>query len=211
MIVPISLERKIEVVREQLATLRNYKIRRIHIDIIDGLYADNITVSPADLQELDFAGMELDLHLLVDDPVEWIPECVAIKPTRVIAQIEKMGNIEYFLQVMEEQQGVQTYLGVGIHTPLAELGRDVLKRIDGVLLMAIEPGFGGNPFLPEVLGKIRELRTIYQGEIFVDGGIKPATYRQVLEAGASEAGANSYLWQGDFMENYRAFEPRLQA
>lgn len=198
MIVPISLESDIEVVREQVVKARVVGATRFHVDIIDGLYADNVTVAPADLQALDFSGLELDLHLLVDDPVEWLPECVALSPKRIYAQIEKMGNIEYFVKTLREHEGVKVGLGLGLHTPLSALDSMILDQIDGVVLMAIEAGFGGTPFHPEVLARIRALRGRYQGEIFVDGGITPATYQQVLEAGATEAGANSAYWRGEF-------------
>lgn len=205
MIVPISLENKIEVVSRQLETLKKHQIPRFHVDIIDGLYADNVTIAPADLQQLDFAEIELDLHLLVDDPTEWIPECVAIKPKRIIAQIERMGRLEYFVEAVKEHKGIKVYLGLGIETDLDNLSEEILSQIEGVLLMAVKPGFGGNPFLPAVLPKITKLREKTSKEIFIDGGMNPETYRQVLAAGASEAGANTFLWRGEFAANYEKF------
>lgn len=206
MITPISLESDIEVTRRQLAAIRNVSADRFHIDIIDGMYADNITVAPADLQGLDLSGINLDLHLLVDDPVEWLPECVAIQPARIFAQIERMGNIEFFIAALRDFGSAKVGLGVGLHTPIAALSDDVLKRVDGVILMAIEPGFGGTPFHPDVLPKIKELRQRWDGWIVIDGGMTPETYAQVLKAGASEAGANSALWKGNFAENWKKFE-----
>lgn len=198
MIVPISLESDIEVVKDQVEKIRTKKEKRIHIDIIDGLYADNVTVAPADLQAINFGGIELDLHLLVDDPVEWIPECVALTPTRIYAQIEKMGNIEYYIETLREHPEVKVNLGIGLDTPVESLGAETLNKIDGVLLMAIEAGFGGTPFHEKVLPKIKALRSRYEGEIFIDGGIDPTRYKEVLAAGASEAGANSAYWKGEF-------------
>lgn len=205
MITPISLESDIEVVRHQLAAVKKVGVERFHIDIIDGLFADNVTVAPADLQELDFSGVKIDLHLLVDDPTEWVEECVALKPDRIFAQIERMGNIEYFIETMRGYGDVKVGLGIGLDTPLASLHDDTLKEVDAILLMAIEPGFGGTPFHPQVIEKIKELRRRWSGWITIDGGINPETYAQVLRAGASEAGANSALWSGDFEENIKKF------
>jgi len=206
MIVPISLESDVGVIGKQLEMALKVEAERFHVDIIDGLYADNLTVAPADLQAINFGGIELDLHLLVDDPTEWIPECVALRPARIFAQIEKMGNIEHYLEVMKEHGEVKACIGVGLHTPIDSLEDGVLSGVDGVLLMAIEPGFGGSPFHPEVLPKIKELRKRYKGEIFVDGGMNPTTYALVKRNGASEAGANSALWRGDFEKNWKLFE-----
>jgi ribulose-phosphate 3-epimerase len=176
-----------------------------HVDIIDGYYADNITVSPADLQELDFGSLQLDIHLLVDDPTEWVEECIALSPNRLIAQVEKMGSIEHYIEVVRGYGGAQVGIGVGLYTPITSLSPAILKTVDVILLMAIEPGFGGTPFHPAVLPKITELRAKWSGTIITDGGINPETYKEVLQAGADEAGANSALWRGDFAANWHNF------
>lgn len=205
MITPISLESDIDVVRGQIDRARRIGATRFHIDIIDGLFADNITVAPADLQALDLSEINVDFHLLVDDPAEWLEECVALKPARIFAQIERMGSIEYFVQALRSYGTVQVGLGIGLHTPIESLTDAILGQTDAVLLMAIEPGFGGSPFHPEVLPKIHELRSRWDGWIVIDGGITPSRYTQVHLAGASEAGANSALWKGDFEDNFRKF------
>jgi ribulose-phosphate 3-epimerase len=154
---------------------------------------------------LDISGILLDIHLLVDDPTEWIEECVALKPDRIFAQVERMGNIEYFVQALAGYGGVRVGLGLGIATPLTTLTDHILGDIDSVLLMAIEPGYSGRQFDPAVITKIQELRKRWDGTIAVDGGINPETYIQSLSAGATEAGANTALWKGDFETNLQSF------
>lgn len=205
MITPISLESDIDVVRGQIDRARRVGAQRFHIDIIDGLFADNITVAPADLQSVNLTGIDVDLHLLVDDPAEWLEECIALSPARIFAQIERMGSIEYFISALRGYGTSKVGIGVGLHTPLDILTDEILRDVDGVLLMAIEPGFGGTPFHEAVLPKIRELRSRWDGWIVIDGGITPETYTQVHTAGASEAGANSALWKGNFEENFTKF------
>lgn len=205
MITPISLESEIEVTKRQLEQVKEIGAERFHIDIIDGLYADNLTVAPADLQALDLGRMAVDLHLLVDDPVEWIPECAALKPTRIFAQIERMGNIEDYIERLREQGKIKIGLALDITTPIESLRSQVLSQIDGVLLMSVKAGYSGQEFDKRVLPRIKELRKRWRGWIVIDGGINPETYRQVMEAGASEAGANSALWRGDFEENFKKF------
>lgn len=198
MIVPIALEVTREEVEAKVMSAKQQGARRFHIDIIDGLFADNITVAPADLEGIDFGPMELDIHLLVDDPVEWLPECVALSPRRIYAQVERMGSIHYYLKAMREYKGIMAGLGVGLGTSLETQEKEGLLLAECLLLMAIEPGFAGQPFEPEVLPRIEALREDYGREIFVDGGINPTTYRQVLAAGADSAGANTAYWRGDF-------------
>ena len=201
-ITPIVLESDARAIQRK-ADLAKQFATTFHVDIIDGMYADNVTVAPADLQGVPLAPLAVDLHLLVDDPVEWLPECVALSPTRIFAQIEKMGDIGHYIQALREHAGVGVGVGVGIHTPLTELTDEILQKIDGVILMAIEAGFSGKPFQTAVLPRIKELRKRYLGPIVVDGGINPERAKLCFAAGATEVGANSYLWQGDARANYQ--------
>ncbi len=201
-VTPIVLEQDARVISEYAAVAKTFA-HTFHIDIIDGMYADNITVAPADLQEVDLSPLAVDIHLLVDDPVEWIPECVALSPTRIFAQIEKMGSIDHYIATLREHPDVEVGLGLGIHTPLSELTDEILKNVDGIILMSIEAGFSGNPFLPTVLPRITELRARYDGAIIIDGGINVEHARSCFAAGASEVGANSFMWKGNPAENYQ--------
>ena len=74
-----------------------------------------------------------------------------------------------------------------------------------ILLLAVPAGFGGQPFDERVIPKIAELRAKYRGRVLLDGGMNPLTYRKVMAAGADEAGANSYIWQGDVRSRVELF------
>jgi ribulose-phosphate 3-epimerase len=193
MITPIIMESEMDEVERKFSQLQD--ISRVHFDIGDGLFSDLLSISPADLQQLDLAGKEVDIHLLVDDPTEWIEESVALKPARLIAQIEHMGSQAAFLDVIKAY-GVGAGLGLKIDTPLEELEHEALAQCNVILLLAVAPGTSGSLFDERVIPKISELRKIYAGPILIDGGITPTTYARVLEAGATEAGANSSWWGG---------------
>ncbi len=139
----------------------------------------------------------MDMHLLVDDPTEWIEECAALKPARLIGQIERMGSQVHFLEAVGGY-GVNGGLALKIETPIEEIEPEALKMSAVVLLLAIPPGTTGAAFDERVITKIKELRMVYQGKILIDGGINKETFKRVLEAGADEAGANSAWWRGDF-------------
>ena len=185
MITPIIMESDIEVVREKVELLHKQQQTKVHFDIGDGLFCDLLTIAPADLQAVDLGQLKLDFHLLVDDPVEWIEECVALSPARVIGQIEHMG-----------EQGVFVDAVGGYGVEAVEPG--VLKRVKTILLLEIPPGTTGSPFDMRVLEKINKLKKIFHGNIVVDGGINPQTYKLVMEAGATEVGSNSSYWKGEF-------------
>ncbi len=197
MITPIIMESEIEVVAKKIAILREKKVDKVHIDIGDGLFSDLLSVAPADLQAVDIRGFMVDLHLLVDDPTEYIEECVALSPKRLIAQVERMGSQVRFLESVNGY-GVAGGLALKIETPIEEIEEQAMEMAQAIILLEIPPGTSGSQFDMRVLPRIRDLRKIYKGQIIVDGGINPETYKLVMKEGADEAGANSSYWKGDF-------------
>ena len=196
MITPIIMESDVKVVGEKLSVLRERTAKRVHIDIGDGLFSDLLTIAPADLQQFDLSRLEVDIHLLVDDPTEWIEESVALSPQRLIAQVERMGSQTAFLQAVEGYGAVKGGLALKVETPIEELETEALQLCDVVLLLAVPAGTSGSIFDSRVLPKITALRKLYSGSILIDGGMNKKTYEQVIAAGASEVGANSSYWSG---------------
>ena len=187
------MESDIQEVGRKLASLEEQKAKRVHIDIADGLFCDLLTIAPSDLQTFDLSKIKLDIHLLVDDPAEWIEECTAIEPTRLIAQIERMGSQAMFLERVGNY-GIKGGIALKIDTPIEAIEEEILETCEVVLLLAIPAGTTGSLFDERVISKIKELRKVYDGKILIDGGINEETYKKVIEAGASEAGANSWYW-----------------
>lgn len=197
MITPIIMESDIKEVGRKLQILRERKESRVHIDIGDGMFSDLLTIAPADLQEFELSGMKMDMHLLVDDPTEWVEESVALKPARLIAQIERMGSQMAFLE-STERYATEGGLALAINTPIEEIEVEALTVVKTILLLAVPAGTSGSAYDEKVMDKIRELRKIYQGSILIDGAINKETYKRIMEAGASEAGANSAWWRGEW-------------
>ncbi len=197
MITPIIMESDLKVVAAKMLSLKEAGLNRVHIDIGDGLFSDLLTIAPADLQEIDTAKMKMDIHLLVDDPMEWVEESVALNPVRLIGQIERMGAQSIFLETVRGY-GIKGGLGLEIDTPISEIESESLSKASVILLLAIPAGTSGSPFDEKVLTKIAQLRKVYDGDILIDGGMNRQTYKQVIESGATEAGANSAWWKGEF-------------
>lgn len=196
MITPIIMESDIEEVEKKLSVLHERKSPRVHIDIGDGLFSDLLTIAPADLQQVDLGQMAIDIHLLVDDPTEWLEECVALKPERIIGQIERMGSQEAFLDSVQNY-GVSGGLALKVETPIGSISKELLTTCKTILLLAVPAGTTGSPFDERVIPKIVELRKIYSGSILIDGGINKETYSRVMGVGATEVGENSAFWKGE--------------
>ncbi len=194
-VIPSLLESEIEEVEEKVARLPAGS-HRLHLDIIDGTYADDITITPADLQQIDLTRFGFELHLMVDDPMAWVEESVAIGPTGLIAQIERMGEQGIFVKWVKGY-GVSAGLALDLDTPIDAIEMDLFDDLNVVLLMSVRAGRSGQEFDERVIGKVSELRRNYRGKIAVDGGMNPSTARSVLAAGADEVVVNSYLWQSD--------------
>lgn len=197
MITPIIMESEIGEVRRKLKLLRTQGQKRVHLDVGDGMFSEMYSVLPGDLEEGDTAGMEVDIHLLVDDPMEYVEESARVKPQRIIGQIERMGVQKIFVETVAGY-GILPGLALKIETPIEEIDEEMLKTCKTILLLAIPAGTTGSRFDERVISKIKELRRKYQGSILIDGGINKVTMKKCLEAGASEVGANSAWWRGEF-------------
>jgi len=198
MITPIVMEEVVVKAHEKIARVVANGEKRIHLDIGDGLFSELLSVTPNDLAGEEYGELEIDIHLLVDDPTEWIQDSMMLKPKRIIGQIERMGSQELFVKEVAgygENGSVSGGLALKITTPIESLETRALEHCSVVLLLAVPAGHSGAEFDMRVLDKIKELRKIYTGSILVDGGVNEETSKLAIEAGATELGANSYYWR----------------
>jgi ribulose-phosphate 3-epimerase len=163
----------------------------IHIDVMDGRFVPNLTMGvPIVAACRRSTALLLDIHLMIVEPDHLIPAFAAAggHPARISVHWEACPNLHRTLSAIGAM-GCQVGIALNPHTP-AHLLSEVLHLVDVVLVMTVNPGFGGQPFLPETLPKIEQLqRMIAQTgrtiEIAVDGGIDAITAPQVTRAGAS--------------------------
>lgn len=175
-----------------------------HIDVVDGWFADNLTISPADFENYIYGDNKIDVHLMVEEPLDYVYELVAVKqsvPIRaVIVQAERVSGL---VGVLEEIRANQWLPGVSIN-----IGSDAEGIIDEVgefagqvpiwQVMGVPAGFQGNTFNAEALSTIKVLTENVGGlykELLVDGGITPEIIRQLQKAGATGAVIGSFLWK----------------
>jgi len=203
-IYPAILTDSIAAAQAQLTQAQDLpEIETVQIDIIDGRFADNLTITPADFADLEFGDLTCDLHLMMEEPMDAVFELIEYKqvvPVRsVIGQVERMSSQQFFLEEIEKHEW-QPGLSLDIFTPLEAIDDDSWQYLKVVQLMAIEAGFQGQSFNEQVLKKIDELVTLSQKfatpiEIIIDGGIAEKTGALVADHGANSVAVGSALWQ----------------
>jgi ribulose-phosphate 3-epimerase len=160
----------------------------IHVDVMDGHFVPNLTIGPVVVEGLrKLTSLPLDVHLMVAEPERFIEAFVEAGGNGVTIHAEACVSFPRAVKKIR-QLGVTAGVVINPSTPLKVL-HPILDQVDLVLLMSVNPGFGGQAFIPSVLRKIERLRKIVDGngyalEIEVDGGIKVENIRKVSEAGA---------------------------
>lgn len=161
----------------------------LHFDIMDGHFVPNITFGPqfvADLRKK--VRLPFEVHLMVEEPEKWIVPFVEAGSDLLIPHVEATSHLLRLITFIKKR-GVKVGVALNPATPLCSLDY-ILSEIDMVLLMTVDPGFGGQEFLPEVLPKIEKLRKIVKRkgtflDIGVDGGINGKTIKEVIARGAN--------------------------
>jgi ribulose-phosphate 3-epimerase len=159
----------------------------IHVDVMDGHFVPNITIGPLVVTGLKkLTTLPLDVHLMIEEPERYIEVFAQAGAAWITIHAEVCHNLK---QMVRKIQQLKVRPGVVLNpaTPLKRLS-PVLDEIDLVLIMSVNPGFGGQPFIPEVLKKVEQLRNTvnrncYPVEIEVDGGIKLENVGEVSRAG----------------------------
>lgn len=197
---------------EQLQAVERGGAERIHFDVMDGRFVPNLTMGPFILEAVRRATtLPVDAHLMIVEPDHLLPAFASAGATSISVHVEACPNLHRTLQAIA---GLGCKVGVAInpHTPAVMLG-EVMHLLDLVLVMTVNPGFGGQSFLPETLPKIERLRAMCEAtgrdiDIAVDGGINEATAARVVAAGANVLIAGSAIFTAE--DGARAAIDRLR-
>jgi len=174
----------------------------LQIDVIDGFFADYLTIRPADLLGLDLTGLELDIQLMTEEPMDYVWEMIEQAkelPIRAVyGQIERMSDQFQFLEEVKKQNW-QAGLALDLFTPVESLDDDAWQWLDTVLLMSVEAGAQGQRFNHLVIKKIKALQTLAQHnncpiKIALDGGIKAKHLSTLAELGVDRVAIGSALF-----------------
>jgi ribulose-phosphate 3-epimerase len=173
----------------------------IHVDVMDGHFVPNITIGPLVVKALrKVTGKPLDVHLMIENPDRYIRDFAEAGADIITVHQETVPHLHRTIQLIKDC-GKKAGVSINPATPAATLDV-ILDDLDLVLVMSVNPGFGGQDFIPSALGKIRALRQqITQRhlatEIEVDGGIKVDNIRDVVTAGADVLVAGSAVFNTD--------------
>lgn len=164
----------------------------IHVDVMDGLFVPNITFGQAVLKKIK-SEKPLDVHLMIAEPEKFVKEFAAAGAKIISFHVEASKDAKKTIALIREA-GARPALAVKPKTPLETI-ESFLGDVDFVLIMTVEPGFGGQGFMKEMLQKIRELRRKKpEIDIEVDGGINSETAKLAAEAGANVLVAGSAIF-----------------
>ncbi len=173
----------------------------IHIDVMDGNFVPNISFGQVVVSALrPVTKLPLDVHLMIADPENYINDFVKAGADIIMAHVEATPHIHRVVQMIKAA-GVKPGVVLNPGTPIEAI-KYVLADVDQVLVMTVNPGFGGQSFIEGTVEKIAELDRLrkekgYHYEIEVDGGIQPETAKKCAEAGADVFVAGSYIYGAD--------------
>ncbi len=167
----------------------------LHIDVMDGHFVPNITIGPVVVKYIRrVTKLPLDVHLMIENPERFMDEFVKAGSDMITVHIETISAARLKACSLKlRAQGVKFGVSLNPATPLSKI-KNVLKDVDFVLVMSVNPGFSGQEFIPSALPKIKELRSIFSGDIAVDGGINGVNAREVIDCGANILAAGSYVF-----------------
>lgn len=171
----------------------------IHIDVMDGHFVPNITIGPIIVEAARRSTkLPLDVHLMITNPELYIDDFAKAGADYLTVHVETAFHLNRLVQSIKEHKGIKAAASLNPATPLTSLDY-ILPDLDMVLIMSVNPGFGGQAFIPSALDKIARLRKRIdelglKTEIEVDGGVKPDNAAAIIDAGADILVAGSAVF-----------------
>jgi ribulose-phosphate 3-epimerase len=161
----------------------------IHVDVMDGHFVPNITIGPLIVKALrPVTNLPLDVHLMIENPGNYIDAFAKAGADYLTVHVEACPHLHRVIQAIKEKN-VKAGVALNPHTPLSSIS-DIIEEVDLVLIMSVNPGFGGQRFIPNALNKLRATqqllieRGLTHIEVEVDGGVKMENIKAISDAGA---------------------------
>ena len=177
---------------------------QIQVDVMDGHFVHNINFGPDEVKDLKFP-LPFEIHLMISNPQDYIKQYTIGKPKTIIFHYEAVKKTEIKQLIQQIKKHARVGIALKPKTKV-EVLKPYLKYVDEILIMTVEPGFGGQKFMTSMLPKIQTLREQYnyKGDIEVDGGVNARTIKQ-----AKKAGANMFV-SGSYLQKYKNIKESIE-
>ena len=186
----------------------------VHIDVMDGIFVPSISFGLPVIKSIrPYTERVFDVHLMIDEPVRYVKEFADTGADLITVHAEACGHLDRTVMAIKEL-GKKAAVALNPATDLSCL-EYILPSLDMVLIMSVNPGFGGQKFIPYSMDKIRDLKKMIDNrglntDIQVDGGVNLDNVEEIINAGANIIVAGSAVFSGDIEQNVKAFLEKMQ-